>query len=124
MQNPSVKADLQPVAAALAELTDAELHALIAATNGVPQIAYGFLVWIEGACDWELSHRAGLDYELLPSEAAIDPSEDVVSINAAIAMQATFVKDYPAAGAPCSVRWRSSTYRVECPQLRHRMSAY
>ena len=73
--------------AALADLTDAELHALIAASNGAPPLAYGLLVWIEGACDWELNHRAGLDYELLPPEAAIDPSEDAVSIDAAIAMR-------------------------------------
>ena len=37
--------------AALTELSDAELHALIAAVNAVPPIAYGLLVWIEGACD-------------------------------------------------------------------------
>ena len=58
---------------ALPDLTDAELHALIAASNGVPPVAYGLLVWIEGACDWELNRRAGHDYELLPPEAAIDP---------------------------------------------------
>ena len=68
--------------AALAELSDAEIHALIAATNGVPPIAYGLLVWIEGACDWELNRRAGHDYELLPPEAAIDPSEDAVRSSA------------------------------------------
>ena len=44
--------NLTAVKAALAELTDAELHALIAAANGVPPVAYGLLVWIEGACDW------------------------------------------------------------------------
>lgn len=89
-------ADLTPVKATLADLTDAELHALIAATNGVPPVAYGLLVWIEGACDWELNRRAGHDYELLPPEAAIDPSEDAVSIDAAIAMRASFARDSPA----------------------------
>jgi hypothetical protein len=54
------------------------------------------LVWIEGACDWELNRRVGHEYELLPPEAAIDPSEDAVSIDAAIAMRATFAKDSPA----------------------------
>src|SRR4249920_2362074 len=82
---------------ALAELTDIELHALIVATNEAPPIAYGLLVWIEGACDWELNRRAGHDYELLPPEAAIDPSEDAVSIDAAIAMRDQFAQDSPAA---------------------------
>jgi hypothetical protein len=80
--NLCIDPDLTSTKAALAELTDAELHALIAAANGAPQIAYGLLVWIEGACDWELYRRAGHDYELLPPEAAIDPSEDAVSIDA------------------------------------------
>ena len=84
---------LTAIKATLADLTDLELHALIAATNGVPQVAYGLLVWIEGACDWELNRRAGHDYELLPPEAAIDPSEDAVSIDAAIAMRTTFAQD-------------------------------
>ena len=57
------------------------------------------LVWIEGACDWELNRRAGHDYELLPPEAAIDPSEDAVSIDAAFVMRATFAQDSLAARA-------------------------
>jgi hypothetical protein len=61
-----VDTDLATIKAALADLTDVELHALIAASNGAPPIAYGLLVWIEAACDWELNHRAGHDYELLP----------------------------------------------------------
>ena len=52
-------ADLTAIKAALAELNDTELHALVAATNGVPPVAYGLLVWIEGACDWELNRRGG-----------------------------------------------------------------
>jgi hypothetical protein len=55
--------DLTPVKAALADLTGTELHALIAASNGAPPIAYGLLVWIEGACDWELNRRVGHDYD-------------------------------------------------------------
>jgi hypothetical protein len=31
-----------------------ELHALIIASNGAPKLAYGLLVWIAGACDWEV----------------------------------------------------------------------
>lgn len=82
--------NLTSVSDALAELTDIELQALIVATNEAPPIAYGLLVWIEGACDWELSRRAGRDCELLPPEAAIDPSEDAVSVEATYAMRASF----------------------------------
>lgn len=39
------------------------------------------------------SPRAGHDYELLPPDAAIDPSEDEVSINAAIALRDQFAQD-------------------------------
>lgn len=52
---------------------------------------------IEGACGWELNRRAGHEYELLlPLEAAIDPSEDAVSIDAAIALRDQFAQDSPA----------------------------
>jgi len=40
-------ADLQSVVAALAELTDSELRALIDATYRAPQIAPGLSAWIE-----------------------------------------------------------------------------
>ena len=91
--------DLHAIAAALAELTDAELYALIVATNEAPPVAPGLLAWIEGACDWELNRRAGHEYELLPPEVAIEPSEDAVSIDAAIAMRATFAQDSSAVRA-------------------------
>ena len=68
-------------------------HALIAATYGVPQTAPGPLAWIDGACEWELNWRGGFDYPLQPPEAAIDPSEDAVSIGAAMAMRAIFALD-------------------------------
>lgn len=79
-------------------------------TNEVPQIAPGLLAWIEDACDWELNRRAGHDYELLPLEAAIDPSEDAVSIEATYAMCASF-----ATGVAPSVRkfgpaWPETVY--------------
>jgi hypothetical protein len=41
--------DLNPVVVAPAKLSDTALHALIAATYGVPQTAPGLLAWIEGA---------------------------------------------------------------------------
>jgi len=66
---------------------------------GSPDIAVGLLAWIEGACVWELNRRRGFVYPLQPPEAAIDPSEEAVSINAAIAMRATFAQDSPAVRA-------------------------
>ena len=89
--------DLTAVKAALTELSDTELRALIAATYGVPQIAPGLLAWIDSACDWELNRRGGFDYPLQPPEAAIDPSEDEVSINAAIVLREQFAQDSPGA---------------------------
>jgi hypothetical protein len=86
-------ADLDPTVAALAGLSDAELERLIAATYGVPQTAPGLLAWIDGACDWELNRRRGVDYPLQPPEAAIPPEEDSVSIDAAMAMRLAFPKD-------------------------------
>ena len=82
--------DLTPISDALAALTNAELHGLIVASNEAPPIAYGLLIWIEGACDWEINRRAGLDYDLLPPEAAIDPSEDAASIEATYSLRAAF----------------------------------
>jgi hypothetical protein len=89
-QNGPMDTDLTAVKAALADISDTEFAALIAATNGVPQIAYGLLIWIEGACDWELNRRGEFDYPLQPPEAAIDPSEDEVSINTAMVLRDQF----------------------------------
>ena len=50
----------------------------------------GLLAWMEGACDGELNRRHGFHYTLQPPEAAIDPSEDAVSIDAAYAMRSPF----------------------------------
>jgi hypothetical protein len=82
--------NLTAVRDALEGLTDIELRALVVATNEAPRVAYGLLVWIEGACDWETNRRRGFDYELQPPEAAIDPSEDAVSVEAIYAMRAAF----------------------------------
>lgn len=43
--------DLRDVVAALTDLDDTELAALIAARYSVPQTAPGLLAWIDGACD-------------------------------------------------------------------------
>jgi hypothetical protein len=86
-------ADLTPVAAALAELDDRELGALIDATNDAPQTAPGLLAWLESACDWELNRRRGFDFPLQPPVAAIPPEEDAVSVDAAAIIRAWFAQD-------------------------------
>jgi len=56
--------DLTAIKTALADISDTDLHALIAATYGVPQTAPGLLVWIDGTCDWELNRRRGHSQDL------------------------------------------------------------
>ena len=101
--------NLTPVKDALEGLTDIELRALKTAASEAPPAAYGLLVWIEGACDWEMNRRFGRDYDLLPLEAASDPSEDVVSIDAATAMRACFESsDF----APAAVKFFDALLRL------------
>jgi hypothetical protein len=85
--------DLDPVVAALAALDDSELAALIVTVNECPQFAPGFLAWVEHVCDWEQNRRQGVEFPLQPPEAAIDPREDAVSIDAAMVMRASFARD-------------------------------
>ena len=89
--------DLIAIKRALDGLTDFEIHAIKLGTSGMRQ--EGLRMWIEDACDWELHRRAGRNYELLPPEAPIDPLDDAISIDAAIAMRATFAQDSPAVRA-------------------------
>ena len=51
VQNVAMDTDLTAVKAALADISDPELAALIAATYGVPQTAPGLLSWIDSACE-------------------------------------------------------------------------
>ena len=88
-----METDLAPIKAALAQVADTELRALIDATSGVTQTAPGLLAWIDSACEWELNRRLGHDYELQPPEAAIPPEEDAVSIAATMTMRETFAQD-------------------------------
>ena len=90
-----METDLTAIKAALAGISDTELAALIAATYGVPQTAPGLLAWIDSACEWELNRRRDFDYPLLPPKAAIDPSEDAVSIAAAMVLRVQFAQDSP-----------------------------
>jgi hypothetical protein len=73
---------------ALANLRDAELHALIAATYQVPRAAPGLLAWIEGAAEWPLTNA---DRErpqpngARQNIASTSPRSRSVSLNAKIA---------------------------------------
>jgi hypothetical protein len=111
--------NLTAIKAALAGISHAELQALIAATYTFPQTAPGLLAWIDGTCDWELNRRRDFDYPLLPPEAAIDPSEDAVSIDGAMLLRATFAQDSPAVVGLFdalvivdSSRWMSTSSRL------------
>jgi hypothetical protein len=85
--------DLMPVAAALAELNDGELCALIDVTNNVPQIVPGLLAWIGHACDWELNRRACVDIPLQTPDTAIPPEQGAASIAAMMTLRARFAQD-------------------------------
>jgi hypothetical protein len=86
-------ADLSPIVAALANLHEGELAALMEATSNVPQIAPGQLAWIEHAADWERHRRTDTDFPPQPPKAAIPPDKDAVSIDAAAIIRAQFAQD-------------------------------
>jgi hypothetical protein len=56
-------------------------------------MAPGLLAWLEHVADWEVNRRRGVDFPLLAPEAAIDPSEDAISITAALTLRAVFALD-------------------------------
>lgn len=85
-----VENELRPVANAVAELDDGQLHALIEAANDLVLMAAGLLSWIEHLADWELNRRAGMHFPLQPPDAAIAPEEDETSIAAAILLRDQF----------------------------------
>jgi len=70
-QNATMDADVTAIKTALADISDTELAALIAATYGVPQISPGLLAWMDSAAEWELARQRDFDFPLQPPEAAI-----------------------------------------------------
>jgi hypothetical protein len=86
-------ADLTLVAAALAELSDCQLCALIDTIDNVPQIVPGLLAWIGHACDWELNRRACVELPLQSPDMAIPPEEDALSIAAMMTLRMKFNRD-------------------------------
>ena len=84
---------LADVRGALAELADDELEVLFAISWRRPASSIALLGWIEHAADWEENRRKGFDFHLAPPDEAIDPSEDVVAISAAIALHDEYASD-------------------------------
>ena len=103
VQNALVSPGLDSVVAAVADLEDHELGALIAMVDDGPQIAPGLFAWIEHVCDWEQNRRQGRDFPLQPPEAAIEPSEDAVNIVVLTVLRATFGRDPDSASQAVSV---------------------
>jgi hypothetical protein len=99
----AMEAKLEPIAAALSELEENELQALVVAANELVLMAAGLLSWIEHLADWELNRRSGLDFPLQPPEVAIPPEEDAESIVAATMMRDGFVDGGSGAGAVASL---------------------
>ena len=85
-------AELEPVAAALSNLEENELRALVVAANELVLMAAGLLSWIEHIADWELHRRSGLQFPLQPPEAAIPPEEGAESVVAATMMRDGFAE--------------------------------
>ena len=57
-----METDTTAVKAALADISDAGLAALISASDGVPQTAPGLPAWIDSAGERDLNRRRDFDY--------------------------------------------------------------
>ena len=84
---------LADVRGVLAELALDDLDVLFATSQLRPAPCAALLGWVEHAADWELNRRKGFDFRLAPPDEAIDPSEDLVAISAAIALHDEFAGD-------------------------------
>ena len=91
--HPAMPDSLADVRGVLAELADNELEVLFATSWQRPASCIALLGWIEHAADWEENRRKGFDFHLAPPDEAIDPSEDVVAISAAIALHDEYAGD-------------------------------
>jgi hypothetical protein len=85
-------ANMQPVADALAELTESELRALAVTANELVLEAAGLLVWMEHLADWELKRRAGSFFPLQSPDAAIPPAERADSVVALTTLRDGFAE--------------------------------
>ncbi len=97
-----MKGQLQPVrdwlsdvaiAAALAELRQGELRALIDCAHESSQIAPGLQKWIAHAAEWELHRRLGKNLYLQSPYSAIDSSENAACIASATMLRKQLERD-------------------------------
>lgn len=89
----AMAADLSAIELALRALTERELDALTAATKRVPTtLAPTLIAWLLAALHWELNSRVGREDLGIPA-AAIALGQERASIDAAIAMRATFARN-------------------------------
>jgi hypothetical protein len=88
-----MNAQLDPVIAALAGLSDPELNAMITMVDDGPQLAPGLFAWVEHVCNWELNRREGGDFQLRPPENAIEPGEMPSAALVLALLRTVFAKD-------------------------------
>ena len=87
------------VVAALAALSDRELHAMVAMVDDGPQLASSLFGWIKHVCDWELNRRDGVDFPLRPPEDAIGPGEMPTAALVLALLRTVFANDGPDGGS-------------------------
>lgn len=85
--------DADPLAAAVAALTDDDLAALAAGTYAESAPSPGLMAWIEHLADWERHRRIAVELPLMPSEAAIGESEADDAIATAIVLRDAFAEE-------------------------------
>jgi hypothetical protein len=93
VQDGTLCISLTAIRVALAAISGTARAVLIATACGVLQFVPGPIAWIEGNRSWEQNRREGLDYPPLLPEAAIDPSEEEVSLAAAGMLRSLFAQD-------------------------------
>ena len=95
-----MSAEPSAVTLALRALGESELHVLTAATRRVPTtLAPGLIAWILAVLDWELQRRADHHGQLALPDVTIPVGEEAASLDAAMAMRATFARHSPTARA-------------------------
>ncbi len=85
--------DSDPLAAALAALTDDDLAALAEGTYTEDAPSPGLMAWLEHLADWEQHRRIAVELPLMPPEAAIDESEADDALAIAIVLRDSFAEE-------------------------------
>jgi hypothetical protein len=95
---PAMLDPLEPIRAALAAFTDAEVAALQASVDEGPQTAPRLQAFLSHACDYEHDRRQGRHYPLNGPHAAVPPEEMGMSF-VTLAALAAALADHPHIGA-------------------------